>query len=133
MAAKLDFYDPYKPEFLKELRTRIGMSQPKLGELAGFSRDDIANFERGLTHIAVDDAVQLYEALATSDQSGDAISAALIAATALKNSHQDTLKSAKRDLIEKRKYVEAARRWLREAKANEKRIRALRGKAKGER
>jgi len=122
---KLDYHDPYRPEFLKDLRTRVGMSQPELGKLAGFSRDDIANFERGLTHIAIDDAVKLYDALATVDQSGDAIAAALLAATSLTESRIHTLKSAKREVIEKRKYVDAARRWLQEAKANERRIRAL--------
>lgn len=125
MAAKLDFYDPYKPEFLKELRARVGMTQPRLGELAGFSRDDIANFERGLSHLAVDDAVKIYEALATADRSGDAISAALLAATTLTKSRMDRLESAKRELEEKKKYVKAAHRGLREARSDEKRIRAL--------
>ena len=125
VGAKLDFYDPYKPAFLKEARTRAGLTQPKLGELAGFSRDDIANFERGLTHLSVGDAVKLYQALATTDQSGIALEAAILAAATLTKSHRDTLKSAKRDLEEKRKYFQAARRWLKEARSEEKRIRAL--------
>jgi transcriptional regulator with XRE-family HTH domain len=130
VAAKLDFYDPYKPAFLKELRTRTGMTQPKLGELAGFSRDDIANFERGLAHVSIGDAVKLYEALATMDQSGVALAAALLAAASLTKFRRDTLKSAKRDLEEKRKGVQAARRWLEEARADEKRLRAMKARAK---
>lgn len=125
MTTKLDFHTPYDPKFLKELRTRIGMTQPRLGELAGFSRDDIANFERGLTHIAVNDALRLYEALATMDKSGDALSAALLAATTLKKSRRDTLRVARRELQQKKEYLEAARRWLKEAIADEKRITAL--------
>jgi transcriptional regulator with XRE-family HTH domain len=145
MAAKLDYCDPYKPElqkelrarvgnlykpeFLKELRTRVGMTQPRLGKLAGFSRDDIANFERGLSHLAINDAVKIYEALATVDQSGDAISAALLAAVALTESRKNTVVSAWRELEEKKKYVKAAQGWLQKARSDEKRIRAL--KAKG--
>lgn len=144
MAAKLNFYGPYKPglqkelgtrvhpykpEFLKELRERVGMTQPKLGELAGFSRDDIANFERGLSHLSINDAVKIYEALATVDQSGDAISAALLAAVSLTESRQSTLVLANRELEEKKKYVRAARGWLQKARSDEKRIRALKAKA----
>jgi transcriptional regulator with XRE-family HTH domain len=123
VAAKLDFYDPYKPAFLKELRTRVGMTQPKLAELTGFSRDDIANFERGLTHVSVNDAVKLYEALATADESGDALSAALLAAISLTKLRHDNLKQAKVNLEEIRKGVKASRQWLQEAHASEKRIR----------
>jgi transcriptional regulator with XRE-family HTH domain len=118
----------YTPAFLKELRERTGMTQPRLGELAGFSRDDIANFERGFSHLSVGDAVKIYEALATADRSGDAISAALLAAASLTKSRMNTLESAKRELEEKKKYVKAARRWLQEARADEKRLRALKGK-----
>jgi transcriptional regulator with XRE-family HTH domain len=128
VAAKLDFHDPYKPAFLKELRERTGMTQPRLGELAGFSRDDIANFERGLSHLSVNDAVKIYEAIATADQSGDAISAALLAAASNTKFMEDTVKRAKRELEEKRKHVTAARRWLKEARSDEKRIRALKAK-----
>lgn len=114
----------YEAAFFKELRTRVGMTQPRLGELTGFSRDDIANFERGLSHIDVASAVKLYEALATADDSGEALAVASIAATDLKASRERSLDSAKDKLQEARKYVEAARGWLAEAKSNEKRIRA---------
>jgi transcriptional regulator with XRE-family HTH domain len=128
VAAKLDFYDPYKPEFLKELRARVGMTQPRLGELAGFSRDDIANFERGLSHISTGDAVKIYEALATVDASGDAIAAALLAATVITKSSEERLKQVIYELEDKKRSVKHTRRLLREARKDEKRIRALRAK-----
>jgi transcriptional regulator with XRE-family HTH domain len=127
MAKKSDSHPPYKPAvILKELREQIGMTQPRLGELTGFSRDDIANFERAGTGagslIEISDALKCYEALATEDKSGDAISAAVSAATWL-------LDSAKYDVERARERLEAARDYLGKCKADETRLKALKTKS----
>jgi transcriptional regulator with XRE-family HTH domain len=124
--SKKSSHAPYKPAvILKELRTQIGMTQPRLAELAGFSRDDIANFERAGTGagslILINDALKCFEALATEDKTGDATSAALSAATHLVDSARDTVEEAKKTL----KFFQAQ---LKKYKADEKRIRTLKRK-----
>jgi len=126
MTVKLEWY---KPGFLKELRTRTRMTQPKLGELSGFSRDDIANFERGASRMAHDDALKIYEALATVDVTGVAAAAAGAAAAKQREFMQDLLERAERELkggmARLQKNVEVARTRLAEAETNEKRVKAL--------
>jgi len=126
MPKEIGSHPPYKPAvILKELREQVGMTQPRLGELTGFSRDDIANFERGGTGagslILIEDALKCYEALATEDKTGDAISAALAAAALLAD-------SAKNEVKELKAILAAARAQEKKYKAEEKRIRALKKK-----
>jgi transcriptional regulator with XRE-family HTH domain len=130
----LDSHPPYKPAvILKELRTQIGMTQPRLGELTGFSRDDIANFERAGTgagsFITMNDALKCYEALATEDKSGDALSAALSAANFLVGNAKHECEQARKHLEAARKYLESARSNAKKCKAAEKRIKALKRKS----
>jgi transcriptional regulator with XRE-family HTH domain len=128
MAKAKDSYPPYKPAvILKELRTKVGMTQPELGELTGFSRDDIANFERAATGsgsgtlITIDDALKCYEALATADKCGDALAAALSAASAI-------VYSANHEVEQVQKYLAFTKRNLSKVRAVEKRIKAQKHK-----
>ena len=124
MAKKSDSLLAYKPAvILKELREQVGMTQPRLGELTGFSRDDIANFERATgtgagSLIEISDALKCYEALATEDKSGDAISAAVSAAAWLADSAKNEVKELKAILAD-------ARAQEKKYKAEERRIKAL--------
>jgi hypothetical protein len=109
------------------------MSQPKLGELTGFSRDDIANFERGGTGagslIDVSDAMKCYEALATEDKTGNAISAALSVATYLVGWKEHDVKEAKQHLEKAREHLKRCEAEVRKCKDEQKRLRGLKNKS----
>jgi transcriptional regulator with XRE-family HTH domain len=125
MTTKLEWF---MPSFLKRLRTRTGMTQPKLAKLCGFSRDDIANFERGLSRMSAGEAQKLYEALAPLDTTGEAHAAALAAAIATRKSMEHLLEDSERELVRQQSKLQAIRGWLTEAESN---LERLKGKANG--
>lgn len=46
----------YRPERVKTLRVRLGMTQKQLAEAAGTSQGDVSRIERGETGVTADDA-----------------------------------------------------------------------------
>jgi len=115
----------YWGDFLKELRTRTGMTQPELARLSGLTRDDIANYERGRAHISVGAAVKIYEALASKDTSGEALTAAVICAEYNAELERWNLKKYEYELKHGARKLEAMKGWVREAEATEKRLKNL--------